>query len=102
MSELPQPLNRKPPEQEEAKKASYDFWQNLNPGRILAFTLALLACFIAWVLVTDGADILHRLSDHIFRLFSRARIYPRPNEYFIQLVLIAVFVGWAVRRFKRK
>lgn len=86
---------------EEVQKPGFD-WKVVNWGRILAFALAILTCVIGWVLVTDGADILHRLSNHIFKLFRHPKIYPRPNKEFIQLVLIAIFVGWAVNRFRKR
>ena len=94
--------NKVPVDEEPEKKDTYQVRKNLDFGRILAVALALLACFVAWILITEGADILERLVRHILNLFRRARIYPYPNEEFIQLVLITVFVGWAVRRFRNK
>jgi len=94
--------NKVPVEEEPQKKDTYDILGNLSLSKILVVALVLLACFVGWILVTDGADILHRLVRHIMNLFRGARIYPYPNEKFIQLLLITVFVGWAIGRFRKK
>ena len=76
---------------------------NKLPGQILTVILILLIIAVASVLVTDGANILAKLGGHIMGLFQRGpRFYPQPNKEFVQLILIAVFVGWAINRFKRR
>lgn len=104
MNGLPQPQNRIPiePEEDTGKKDTFDVLGNLSFSKILGFALILVACFIGWILVTQGADILENLVKHIMNLFRRGRIYPYPNEYFIQLLLIAVFIGWAINRIRKR
>ena len=76
---------------------------NKLPGQILTIILILLIIAVASVLVTDGANILAKLGGHIMGLFQRGpRFYPQPNKELVQLILIAVFVGWAINRFKRR
>ena len=60
----------------------------------LYIILVLFLVAIASVLIDQG-------SLGLSRLFSRARIYP-PNGEFIQLMAIAVFVGWSLNRLIRK
>jgi hypothetical protein len=67
-------------------------------GNILKIILILMIVAVGSVLITGGAEILSNLGSHIVRLFNRARIFPI-NESFIQLIFIAVFVGWAISRF---
>ena len=103
MSDLPKPQNKiKETEDESDEKKAPFLPGSIDFSRALAVALVLLACFVGWILVTDGADILHRLVRHIMALFRGARIDPYPNEKFIQLLLITVFVGWAINRFRKK
>lgn len=82
----------------------YSYWKNFSiPYIILAvlgLILFLVVCDIAWTIITEGSLAIKGVIDHIFMLFRRARIYPRINKEFIQLFLIAVFAGWAIRRFR--
>ena len=76
---------------------------NKLPGQILTIILILFIVAVASVLITDGANILAKLGGHIMGLFQRGpRFYPQPNKEFVQLILIAFFVGWAIHRFKKK
>ena len=71
----------------------------------LYVTLFLLAIAIGSVVVRDAADIIADISRHIVYLFRYADIRPshiRGFSCFIQLILIAAFVGWTIRRFRRK
>ena len=72
------------------------------PGQILTIILILLIIAVASVLVTDGANILAKFGGHIMGLFQRAKYAPWVNAELFQLILIAVFVGWAINRFKRR
>ena len=74
---------------------------NRIPIFILYGILILFALGLAQVVIPDGAKILTNLFNHLRNLFGGARIFP-PNAKFIQLFLIAVFVGWAIRRFKKR
>ena len=69
---------------------------------IMYIFLALIIVAVASVVIQDGAGIVANLANHIMGLFHNADIYPRPNGHFIQLLLIAIFVGWTINRFKRK
>jgi len=71
----------------------------------LSIALSLIVCIIAWILITEGSAIIARLGNHIMRLFDSASLNPhnyRGFARFVQLILIAVFVGWAINRFKNK
>jgi hypothetical protein len=99
----PQAPNKIPvePKEDTGNKDTFDILGNLNFSRALGIALVLLVCSIGWILVTDGAHIIHNLVRHIINLFRFSRFFPHPNEKFIQLVLIAVFVGWAISRISR-
>ena len=75
---------------------------NKLPGQILTIILILFIVAVASVFITDGANILAKLGGHIMGLFQRAKYAPLVNAELFQLVLIAVFVGWVIHRFKRK
>jgi len=73
----------------------------------VAFYVVLFAILlaIAVVVIRDGADIVAAVSKYIIGLFEQADIRPRNNrgfQCFFQLVIIAVFVGWTIRRFRQK
>jgi hypothetical protein len=71
----------------------------------LYVTVVLLAIAIGSVVVRDAADILADISRHVMYLFRYADIRPshsRGFSSFVQLILIAAFVGWAIRRFRGK
>ena len=66
---------------------------------IMYIILAMMVIAVASVVIQDGSGIIANLGNHIMRLFRRADLF---NAEFIQLLLIAVFVGWTINRFKRK
>ena len=70
---------------------------------ILYIFLALMVLAVASVVISDGGKILADLGKHIMGLFGRARLYPNHSGFseFIQLMVIAVFVGWAFDRFRK-
>lgn len=83
---------------------------NQNKGRdgiqwlriLLTVFFGILALVIVWEIITEGSILIARLLEYITSLFRGPRIYPSPNSKFIQLVLIAIFVGWAIRRFRKR
>jgi len=67
--------------------------------------LTLVVCMIAWTIINEGSVIISNLMTHIARLFNRASINPYNTKgfaNFIQLILIAIFVGWTINRFRKK
>jgi len=70
---------------------------------ILLVTLVFILIAICSVVIHDASQILSDLGSHIMNLFKNADLHPERSGFneFIQLILIAVFVGWAIRRLKR-
>ena len=56
------------------------------------------------VAISDGSVIMADLGQYIVRLFSCADLNPRDRGFgcFLQLIAIALFVGWTIYRFRRK
>jgi hypothetical protein len=69
---------------------------------LLTVFFGILALVIVLEIITEGSILIARLLEYIMSLFRGPRIYPSPNSKFIQLVLIAIFVGWAIRRFRKR
>ena len=71
----------------------------VKPVLIILFLLLLFA--LGSVVISDGGEIIANLGNYIIHLFHIAD--PRPGhagfDKFFQLMAIAVFVGWAIRRF---
>jgi len=51
------------------------------------------------LVATETGGIIENTGRYINRLFNRARYSPYPNAEFGTLILIAIFVGWTIRRF---
>ena len=71
-------------------------------NNIFWIVVALLALTIFGVVVRDGSTILADLGQHIMQLFKKADLDPNDSRgfsCFIQLILIAIFTGWAIRKF---
>jgi len=66
---------------------------------IMYILLGLMILAVASVVIQDGSGIIANLGNHIMGLFRRADLF---NAEFIQLLLIAIFVGWAIRRFRKR
>jgi len=69
---------------------------------ILLFIFAIL---IGSVVIGDGAQIIADVAHYIRHLFARASLNPynsRGFGAFVQLVILAVFFGWTIGRFRRK
>ncbi len=92
-------------EEEQTETKNHDLFDFRWLWIIVTIAGAFLVCIIAWILITDGSDIISKLANHIMRLFDRATLNPYDRHgfaRFVQLIMIAVFVGWVIKRFKRK
>jgi hypothetical protein len=65
--------------------------------------LSLLIFAICAVLIRDMGEVIAHVGHHIMNLFHKADLNPNNSGFneFFQLILIAVFVGWTIHRFKR-
>jgi hypothetical protein len=78
---------------------------NKGVSAILYVLFLVFAFAIGSVVIRDGAEIVGNVCNYILNLFARADLRPgnaRGFGSFVQLILIAVFVGWTIRRFRRK
>jgi hypothetical protein len=69
---------------------------------VLWAILLIFVLLVGSIIISDGAEILADVSHYVFRLFGRADLNPnnsRGFEAFVQLIIIAVFTGWAIKRF---
>lgn len=60
---------------------------------------------IGSVVIREGSVFLASLGKHIMWLFEYADLRPsnsRGFSCFIQLIAIAIFTGWAIKRFRKK
>ena len=75
---------------------------NKSASTALYILLAIVCVAVACIIIQDGSNIIADLGKHIMNLFRRANLFPGSHGFneFIQLILIAVFVGWAISRFK--
>lgn len=66
--------------------------------------LIVLIIYLAWITIPAIASVITDLVDHISDLFRDApRLHSKHGQSaFIQLILIAVFVGWVLSRVKKK
>ena len=70
---------------------------------VLNILLAVLVLASGSIIIQDGSDILTNLGNYVIGLFHEARLYPGNSHgfsSFVRLIIIAVFVGWAINRFK--
>lgn len=76
--------------------------QTLN--LILCVMLFLVALSIGAIIIREGSEILANLGEYIMDLFHTADLNPKNRGFssFIQLMILACFVGWTIRRFKKK
>lgn len=76
--------------------------RSFNIGLSIILFLFILAA--ATVIIKDGSEIIASLGRYIMGLFERADLRPNYSGFkeFVQLIAIAVFVGWTISRFKRK
>ena len=71
---------------------------------ILWVILGVFAISICSVLIGQGAEIVADIGKHIQRLTKIGDIRPSHKGFsaFVELVLIAIFIGWAIKRFTKK
>ena len=71
---------------------------------ILWVILGIFAIALGSVLIEQGAEIVAGIGNHIQRLAQIGDIRPSHKGFsaFVELLLIAIFVGWAIKRFIKK
>ena len=68
----------------------------------IAFFIFVIA--IGSVVIREGSVFLASLGEHMMLLFKYADLRPsnsRGFSCFIQLIAIAIFIGWAINRFRK-
>jgi hypothetical protein len=77
---------------------------NRTVSVILYIILALFVLAIGSVAIREGSVLVANLGKYIMGLFARADLRPNRQGFdeFIQLIAIAIFVGWTIYRFKRR
>ena len=70
----------------------------------LYIILFLFILAIGSVVIGDGSEILANLGKFIMGLFQKADLNPKSKGFgpAIQLIAIAIFVGWTINRLKKK
>ena len=71
---------------------------------VLSIVAALFLFATSTIIIKDGSVILANFGGYILELFQDARLDPGNSHgfsSFVRLIIIAVFVGWAINRFKR-
>lgn len=91
---------QRPPERRKLFQPEERNWRG-----ILIAILVVVVMIIAIILITNLSDVAADIAAHINQLFGRATINPNDSQgfaSFMELIFIAIFVGWAINRFKRK
>ena len=70
---------------------------------LMLLILSLLLFALCAVFIRDMGEIIAYIGHYIINLFHKADLNPNNSGFneFFQLILIAVFVGWTIHRFKR-
>ena len=71
---------------------------------ILSILAALFVFATSTVIIKDGSVLLANFGGYIFELLQNARLNPGNSHgfsSFVRLIIIAIFVGWAINRFKK-
>jgi hypothetical protein len=68
---------------------------------LLILLLLILALFA--VVIRDIGEVVAYVGHYIINLFHNADLNPNNSGFneFFQLIMIAVFIGWTIYRFKR-
>ena len=77
----------------------------INWRGILIAIFAIVVVIIAIILISNLSDVAAAIAAHIKELFERATINPNDPEgfaKFMELIFIAIFLGWAINRFPSK
>ena len=71
---------------------------------VLWVIIGIIAIALGSVIINQGAEIVADIGKHIQCLTQIGDIRPSHKGFssFVELVLIAIFVGWAISRFKNK
>jgi len=71
---------------------------------VLIIALFILLFALGSVVIQEGGGGIAYIGHYIMNLFHKADLNPSNSGFneFFQLMLIAVFVGWTIRRFKKK
>jgi len=69
---------------------------------VLYILLFLFVLAIGSVVIDEGSLIIANLGQYIMRLFRCADLNPGRRGFgcFVQLIALAIFIGWAIHRFK--
>lgn len=70
---------------------------------LLLIILFLLLFALGSVVIQEGGEVVAYIGHYIMGLFHKADLNPNNSGFneFFQLILIAVFVGWTIQRFKK-
>jgi hypothetical protein len=74
-------------------------------GFFLQLLLGVAVILVVWEITTEGSFLVAWFAKHVKGLFERATLNPNDTKgfaKFVQLILIAFFIGWAANRFKRR
>jgi hypothetical protein len=74
-------------------------------GTFFQLVFVIVVAMVAWEITTEGSYLAAWFAKHVMGLFERSTINPNDTRgfaKFVQLILIAVFIGWAARRFRKK
>ena len=72
---------------------------------VLWIIIGIIAIALGSILIEQGSFIVADIGKHIQHLFQIGDIRPsqgRGFAAFVELLAIAIFVGWAISRFKNK
>jgi len=78
-------------------------FSEVGPQVFFRLFLFIMVCVVITVLIRDVSGIITDFSGWVKGLFEKASIFPDHHgfKYFVQLVLLAVFAGWVINRFRR-
>jgi prepilin signal peptidase PulO-like enzyme (type II secretory pathway) len=80
----------------------------MDKNKIFQTIIIILCCIfglaLASAIIPQIADIGADIGKHVYDLFRFANLRPshRGFDKFIELLAIAIFVGWTINRFKNK
>lgn len=88
---------------EEARKMHFGI-PSIILGILMAIAGIIILCVIA-MFIGEASEWTAKFAKHIVNLFRHASLDPRDSRDFakaMQLIMIAIFVGWTINRFKNK
>lgn len=104
--DIPDRLPPKPEEETDSEKKSYYSKDDLlNIAAILGLAVVgIFILYLAYVGISALGDLAEDVFKHIKRLFRDAPYMFRSSRgfgAFVELILIAGFIGWVIHRFKK-